>query len=178
MSERKGNPLGRVLRSIFQRSGSLDEGLQEMDSQLGLTDSRLQTIRERDETVKTPTRDLARSVIYAPDMDGQADSGEVVWVNIRIHKSGELERRAVVIVGRNRNHLMGLLISSNTDHANEDNWLRIGHGPWNYDADENWVRLDKVLQFPEASIQRRGVSMPERRYERIATQLRKRFGWH
>lgn len=178
MSERQGNLLQRILRSIFKRSDCLDQGLREMDSQLGLIDSRQQTIQDKDETTKTPTRDLARPVLYAPDMDGQADSGEVVWVNIRTRKSGELERRAVVIVGRNRHHLMGLLISSNENHATEDNWLRIGHGPWNYDADENWVRLDKVLQFPEESIQRRGVSMPERRYERIATQLRRRYGWH
>ena len=178
MNERQGNQVRRFLRSIFKRSGGLDEGLREMDSQLGLIDSRQQTIQDKDETTKTPTHELARSVLYAPDMDGLADSGEVVWVNIRTRKSGELERRAVVIVGRNRHQLMGLLISPNSAHAGEDNWLRIGHGPWNYDAEENWVRLDKVLQFPESSIQRRGVSMPERRYERIATQLRRRYGWH
>ena len=178
MSKQQGNLLQRFLSSIFQRSERLEAGLREMDSQLGLIDSRHRTIHDKDETIKTPTRELARSVLYAPDMDGQADCGEVVWVNIRTRRSGELERRAVVIIGRNRHQLMGLLISPNTAHATEDNWLRIGHGPWNYDADENWVRLDKVLQFPEASIQRRGVSMPERRYERIATQLRRRFGWH
>ncbi|WOH93902.1 hypothetical protein [Corynebacterium urealyticum] len=43
---------------------------------------------------------------------------------------------------------------------------------------ESWVRLDKILEIPESQILRRGLHMPERRYDRIAQRLREDYGWH
>ncbi|MBC2681118.1 type II toxin-antitoxin system PemK/MazF family toxin [Corynebacterium anserum] len=170
--------MSRFLRRNFSTQGNLDEGLQLLNEYLGLTAANSHLTMSGDETVKAPTQAHARAVIYAPDMDGQADPGEVVWVNIRTQKNGELELRSVLIIGRRKHTLLGLLISSNADFNDSPNWIRIGSGPWEQEGNEAYIRLDKVLEVPESEIQRRGVSMPERRYDLIAARLRSDYGWH
>lgn len=168
----------RFFRRNFSTQGNLDEGLNMLNEYLGLTSGGNHLMTSADETVKAPTQSHARAVIYAPDMDGQADPGEVVWVNIRTQKNGELELRSVLIIGRRKHTLLALLISSNERFADSPNWIRIGSGPWEQEGNEAYVRLDKVLEVPESEIQRRGVSMPERRYDLIAARLRADYGWH
>lgn len=181
MATGQGNFLRRFVERHFRRKGNLEEGLRGLNSHIGLTGVRQQHRSTVDETVKTPSQELARAIFYAPDMDGQADPGEVVWVDIHTHRGETLEQRAVLIIGRKHHTLLTLLISSNAEHSEHDNWLQVGSGPWDTQGPgntESWIRLDKVLQVPESLIQRRGVIMPERRYERIANQLRSRYGWY
>jgi hypothetical protein len=85
--------------------------------------------------------------------------------------------RACLIIGRNEHTLLGMLISSNPEHRTDDNWIPIGTGLWDPKGNKCWVRIDRVVEIPEARIQRRGVSMPERRYDRIAGALRTEHGW-
>lgn len=173
-----GNPLTRLLTKVFRRRGALDCGLQDLDEQLGLSQSRGRIRDRADVTIKSPTQELARGIIYAPDMDGQADPGEVVWADICTNKLEEPERRAVLIIGRKHHTLVTLLISSEPEHEGKDNWISIGSGPWDEDSAQSWARLDKSLLVSESHIQRRGVSMPERRFDRIASRLRRDYGWH
>ena len=168
----------RLLNRHFRHYGNLAEGLELLNSELGLTESANVRYVPPEPTVKTPTRVHARATIYAPDMDGQADPGEVVWADIRPNRGAEIQRRAVLIVGRNHHTLLTLLISSNEEHRNHDNWAAIGPGAWDMNSSESWVRLDKILEIPEAQILRRGLHMPERRYDRIAQRLREGYGWH
>ncbi|RAV34660.1 type II toxin-antitoxin system PemK/MazF family toxin [Corynebacterium heidelbergense] len=171
------NPWSRFIHRYFSHRGSLSEGLDKLNSQLGLNTQPFAAQLQTDTTVKTPTANHARSVMYAPDMDGQADPGEVVWVDIRPRRGGEMESRAVLIIGRNGHTLLTLLISENKDHLSEDNWLPIGSGPWENRGGESWIRLDKLIEVPESQILRRGVSMPERRFDRISARLRNDYGW-
>lgn len=180
----KGRPAPR-LRQLWKRSvgrhlrhrDHLSDGLHTLNAQLGLESHPLPTDPQVDSTTKTPTVSHARAVIYAPDMDGQADPGEVVWADICPRRGGVIERRAVLIIGRNHHTLLTLLISDNTGHGSEDNWLSVGSGPWDGSGSESWVRLDKVIEIPESQILRRGVSMPQRRFERISARLRNDYGW-
>lgn len=176
--QRRGNTVTRFFRRSFTSDGNLDEGLELLSEYLGLTSTNDDLQTSKSETVKTSTQQHAQAVIYTPDMDGQADPGEVVWVSIRTHKAAPMQLRSALIVGRRHHTLLGMLISSNGEHAAEDNWLSIGAGPWDAAGKEAFVRLDKVLEIPESDIQRRGVSMPERRFDRVATRLRTDYGWH
>ena len=173
---RPGKP--GFLQRNFSTQGNLDAGLELFNEYLGLKKSQHHMDTSKDETVKAQTQDHAMAVIYAPDMDGQADPGEVVWVHIRTQKGGELELRSLLIIGRKKHTLLGLLISSNEHNSHSPTWIAIGSGPWDPEGKESYVRLDKVLEIPESEIQRRGVSMPERRYDRIAARLRTDYGWH
>lgn len=184
MGSGKENFLQRFIARHFQRRDNLERGLRGLNSHMGLANRR-DTVHEHehehdvaDETIKTPSQELARPIFYAPDMDGQADPGEIVWADIHTHHGETLDKRAVLIIGRKDHTLLAMLISSNDEHANQKNWLEVGSGPWDPAGRESWIRVDKILQIPESLIQRRGAAMPERRYERIANYLRSTYGWY
>jgi len=111
-------------------------------------------------------------------MDGQTDPGEVVWAPVLLE--GDMERpheRAVVVVGRSKQTLLGALISTNDRHADNPRWLFIGTGAWDPEGRPSWVRLDRILEVPEAGIRRSGAVMPRRRFDRIAARLRSDYHW-
>ncbi|VEH09218.1 PemK-like protein [Corynebacterium kutscheri] len=157
---------------------SLDEGLGRLNARLGLnTATHNQTSQRVMATCHvTKTTDVARSIFYAPDMDGQVDPGEIVWFIAPVDKhSGE--ERAMVVIARTGDTVYGLLISANAHHDKEETWLDIGAGPWNKKGHNAWVRLDKVITVPETSLRREGSVIPQQRFDRIARRLRKDYGW-
>ena len=150
----------------------LKEGLKLLNERLG--NSPTQHHRRPARTKVFPTADIPRSIFYAPDMDGQAEPGEVVWFYV---PATPLRERSMLVVGRDRQDVLGLLISSNDDHADDDAWLPIGSGEWKTTGEPCWVRLDKTLAIPETDLRRRGALFPPRRFDRIADHLRKHFDW-
>ena len=121
-----------------------------------------------------PTSRVARSIYYAPDMDGQAEPGEVVWVTV---PSTPPRERSLLIVGREHHDVLGLLISPDKEHATHPDWLDIGSGDWEASGEPCWVRMDKTLLVSETDVHRRGASVPPRRFERVANRLRDHFDW-
>lgn len=123
--------------------------------------------------------DFPRAIVYAPDLDGQTDAGEVVWSWINTKgQSAPPEERAMIVVAHSSTHeLLCLLISANKEHNSDSHWLSIGTGPWDAAGRPCWVRLDKLVETPELSVRRRGAMVPERRFERIAKEMRQRYSW-
>lgn len=171
----------------FRGKDTLDEALLKLNAQLGLAqdtelsdESKVALLRLRDPvTIARPTAELARTVVYSPDMDGQADPGEVVWIPLQLEgETAALRERGVVVVGRQGQHLLGMLISTRTEHADQPEWLFIGSGSWNEDPKPSWVRIDRVLLVPESGIRRAGAVMPRKRFELIAAKLRSDYDWN
>lgn len=150
----------------------LDQGLELINERLGYTEA--STRRRAARTRVVPTGDIARSIFYAPDMDGQAEPGEVVWFHVPTSPPKE---RSMLVVGRDRHDVLGLLISSDDNHAEDEDWMPIGSGEWKPTGEPCWVRMDKTLSIPETDLRRRGALFPARRFERVADHLRKRFDW-
>ena len=125
-----------------------------------------------------PTAHRARKIVYAPDLDGQADPGEVVWTWVVYEDDPSKGKdRPVLVVGRDRNTLLGLMLSSQEHHANDRNWVSIGTGSWDYEARVSWVRLDRVLDVPEEGIRREGAILAREMFEAIAARLRAEYSW-
>lgn len=126
-----------------------------------------------------PASEKSRAIAYAPDIDGQVEAGEIAWLWVPAYgPENPPAERAMVVVGRaNREDVLGLLISPEQCHDEEQNWLAIGPGGWNPSGETCWVRVDKLIQVPEHSVRRQGVLLPEARFDRIARVLRTRFGW-
>ncbi|NLZ58331.1 MAG: hypothetical protein GX898_08555 [Corynebacterium sp.] len=126
----------------------------------------------------SPTESMARPIFYAPDMDGQADPGEVVWIWAPADGVGNPPReRAMVVVGRTRSTILGLLISCNPEHRSDEDWIDIGSGVWDERGRQSWVRLDRILEVSELGTRRQGTVLPRGRFERIANRLNNDFGW-
>lgn len=154
-------------------ASALDQGLDLLNERLGntaYTENELPAARVE----VIPTATISRNIYYAPDMDGQAEPGEVVWFN---PSTDPPQERSMLVVGRNRHDVLGLLISGEENHTDDDDWLTIGSGEWQTSGEPCWVRLDKVLSIPEEDVRRRGTLFPPRRFERIADTLRRRFDW-
>lgn len=174
---------GRRLEDFFRGPDPLDEGLARLTEQLGMVPEadaaeEEQLAYREPATVARPAADLARAVVYAPDMDGQTDPGEVVWAPVLLDGDvGTPHERAVVVLGRHKHTLLGALISTDPRHADDNRWLYIGAGAWDSRARPSWVRLDRILEVPESGIRRSGAVMPRRRFDRITSRLRSDYHW-
>ncbi|MCT1683336.1 type II toxin-antitoxin system PemK/MazF family toxin [Corynebacterium appendicis] len=162
----------KFLRRLADKPTALDQGLKILNERMGNSPTRVRRRPARTRVV--PTRDISRSIFYAPDMDGQAEPGEVVWFNV---PTTPLKERSMLVVGRDRHEVLGLLISANEDHADDSDWVAIGCGEWKATGEPCWVRMDKTLFVPETDLRRRGALFPARRFEHIADHLRKHFDW-
>lgn len=125
-----------------------------------------------------PTAHRARKVVYAPDLDGKADPGEIVWTWVVYEDDPTQGKdRPVLVVGRDRQILLGLMLSSQTQHAEDPNWIGIGAGTWDYEGRASWVRLDRVLDVPEEGIRREGAILDATTFEMVASRLRTHYSW-
>jgi hypothetical protein len=125
-----------------------------------------------------PTGDRARKIVYAPDLDGAADPGEVVWAWVPFEEGdGRGKDRPLLVVGRAGGELLGLMLSSQHKRDGEPGWVGIGAGAWDREGRESFVRLDRVLELAEHGIRREGAVLPHDRFERVAGELRGRYGW-
>jgi hypothetical protein len=125
-----------------------------------------------------PTAHRARRVVYAPNLDGQADPGEIVWTWVAYEEDPTRGKdRPVLVVGRDRTTLLGLMLSSQDRHGTDRAWIAIGTGSWDHEARASWVRLDRVLDVPEEGIRREGAVLDRQRFDLVATRLRAEYSW-
>jgi hypothetical protein len=119
-----------------------------------------------------------RRLVYAPDLDGRADPGEVVWTWVAYEdRPDQGKDRPVLVVGRDGRALLGLMLSSNPERNGQHNWYALGEGAWDRQHRASWIRLDRVLKVPESGIRREGAVLTRSRFDAVAGILRKDYGW-
>ncbi|GAB10755.1 hypothetical protein GOARA_062_00230 [Gordonia araii NBRC 100433] len=123
---------------------------------------------------------MARSVAYHPDLDGDADPGEIVWTWVPYEEDpSQGKDRPVLVVGRDTapDRVLGLMLSSQSYHAGDPDWRAIGSGIWDSDSRTSYVRLDRVLVIVADQIRREGAILDRQRFETVALELRTHYGW-
>ncbi len=126
----------------------------------------------------SPTAERARRVVYAPSLDGQADPGEIVWTWVAYEEDPTRGKdRPVLVVGRDGKTLLGLMLSSNPARGQDPDWIGIGRGTWDQQGRPSWVRLDRVLDVPEAGIRREGAIVERATFDRVAHRLVADYHW-
>lgn len=120
----------------------------------------------------------ARRLAYAPQLDGQADPGEIVWTWVAYEDEPDQGKdRPVLVVGRDGTVLFGLMLSSQRERHGRRHWFALGPGDWDRDRRPSWVRLDRVLTMAEDGIRREGAVLDRVRFQAVAAMLRRRYGW-
>ncbi|HEU0239849.1 MAG TPA: type II toxin-antitoxin system PemK/MazF family toxin [Micromonosporaceae bacterium] len=125
-----------------------------------------------------PGAPRGRHLVYAPQLDGRADPGEIVWTWVPYeedHSQGK--DRPVLVVGRTGSTLLGLMLSSSTARDGQRNWYALGAGAWDREHRPSWVRLDRVLKVRERGIRREGAVLARPRFDAVARELRAHYGW-
>lgn len=125
-----------------------------------------------------PSGERARTIVYAPQLDGAADPGEIVWAWVPFEENdGRGKDRPLLVVGRGSGDLLALMLSSQHDRADDPNWMGIGAGAWDREGRPSFVRLDRVIEVGEHDIRREGAVLDRARFERVADGLRRGYGW-
>ncbi|AOS62509.1 type II toxin-antitoxin system PemK/MazF family toxin [Actinoalloteichus hymeniacidonis] len=131
------------------------------------------------EVTEIPTRQGATRLAYAPNLDGQADPGEIVWTWVPYEEDPNKGKdRPVLVVGHKRNRVQGLMLSSKEpDHWEEHDWFELGDGPWDRSGRDSYLCLDRLFEFDEEDIRREGAVLDGDRFVRVAVELQNRYGW-
>ena len=117
---------------------------------------------------------------YAPVADDQPDPGEVVWAWVPFEEDhAQGKDRPVLVVGRRRGLLLGLMLTSkdhDRDAADEArhgrSWVDIGTGAWDRRGRRSEVRVDRVLQLEPSAVRRGGGALDRERFDRVAAAVR------
>jgi hypothetical protein len=127
---------------------------------------------------QVPAQRHGRHLEYAPDLDGDADPGEIVWTWVPYEEDATQGKdRPVLVVGRNDRTVLGLMLSSQSDRDGQHNWMGLGAGDWDREGRPSWIRLDRVIEVDHDGIRREGAVLDRARFDRVANELRKDYGW-
>src|ERR1700744_1259914 len=108
----------------------------------------------------SPTAHRARKLVYSPNLDGRADPGEIVWTWVTYQEDPTRGKdRPVLVVGRDQQTLLGLMMSSQESHAADRDWVAIGSGSWDDEGRKSWGRLGPGLALPREGLRREGAIM-------------------
>ena len=126
-----------------------------------------------------PAGERARRVAYAPDLDGAADPGEIVWTWVPYEEDdGRGKDRPVLVVGREGRDLVGLMLSSQSERADDRNWVGIGAGQVGRRRDgRRTCGWTGCIEVGEHEIRREGAVLdesavrPRRRRAAVALRL-------
>lgn len=125
------------------------------------------------------SHDHVATIEYSPELDGQADPGEVVWSWVPYEEDPTQGKdRPLLVVGRKgRNGLMlGMMLSSRGEDDHPD-WLPLGSGAWDRNGRPSYLRLDRVFALDEDDIRREGSVLEPERFVRVAAALIREYGW-
>ena len=121
-----------------------------------------------------PTRDASFAgvtVEYNPDLDGNADPGEVVWTWVPWEEDpNQGKDRPVVIVGRRGSMLVGVPLTSK--HHDNERQVAVGTGPWDKEGRPSYAKLDRILDVDPAQIRREGSILGRAHFDEIVAALR------
>jgi hypothetical protein len=150
-----------------------------LDRLLGRTPQPLGTARPHPPVPQqVPTRRHGRHLEYSPDPDGDADPGEIVWTWVPYEEdAAQGKDRPVLVVGRNDRTVLALMLSSQSERDGQRNWLSLGTGDWDREARPSWIRLDRVIEVDHDGIRREGAVLDRSRFDKVAAELRKHYGW-
>ena len=107
---------------------------------------------------------------YNPDLDGDADPGEVVWTWVPWEEDPTQGKdRPVLIVGRRGKTLIGVPLTSKP-HDREPQ-VRVGSGKWDHDGRQSYAKLDRILEVDPAQVRREGAILSRAHFDDVVTAL-------
>ncbi|SYZ34568.1 type II toxin-antitoxin system PemK/MazF family toxin [Propionibacterium australiense] len=119
------------------------------------------------------------TLTYDPHPDRMADPGEVVWTWVPFEENYALGKdRPVLIIGRDDDWLLGLMLSSkdHDDRARDEHlegrwWCNIGSGEWDQQGRESEVRTDRIIRVAPGNVRRLAGRLDKERFDLVASEV-------
>ena len=116
---------------------------------------------------------------YDPHPDRMADPGEVVWTWVPFEEDySQGKDRPVLIVGRDGDWLLGLMLTSqdHDDRAGYEHregrwWCNIGSGDWDSRRRDSEVRTDRILRVDPDNVRRLAGRLAKDRFDVVAAEV-------
>lgn len=135
--------------------------------------------RERDPLAGTTTKKAEPTarrvehgvrVEYTPDLDGDADPGEVVWAWVPFQEDPNRGKdRPVVIIGRIGSDLAGVPLTSKNTGRNDH--VPVGTGDWDSQGRDSWAKVDRLVEIDPSDVRREGAILDRRRFDDVVDAL-------
>ena len=116
---------------------------------------------------------VGATIEYNPDLDGDADPGEIVWTWVPWEEDPTQGKdRPVVIVGRRSGMLIGVPLTSK--RRSDELQVSVGTGPWDREGRPSYAKLDRILEIDPTQVRREGSILARSYFDQIVTVLRSR----
>jgi hypothetical protein len=118
---------------------------------------------------------------YTPESDGLPDPGEVVWTWVPYEDDpAQGKDRPVIVLARAEGGLLLCLQLTSKDHDRDAaqeaaagrHWMDVGTGDWDAERRPSEVRVDRLLQLPEAGVRREGATLDETMFNDVVATAR------
>lgn len=118
---------------------------------------------------------------YAPQLDGDADPGEIVWAWVPYEEDHTVGKdRPLLVVGHEGDWLVAMSLTSR-DHDRDEHqeraagreWVDIGTGPWDQRGRPSEVRVNRLVRLDPGSVRREGAVLDEGRYAAVIRAARR-----
>lgn len=115
---------------------------------------------------------------YAPEPDGAADAGEIIWTWVPYAEGdGRGKDRPVLVIGRqDANHVFAVRLTGQP-HDGDRGYIALGSGPWDAKGRSSWVDLEQLYSVHEDGMRREAAALDLDRFVIVANALRRRYGW-
>lgn len=117
---------------------------------------------------------------YAPERDGDADPGEVVWAWVPYEDDpSQGKDRPVLIIGHDGPQLVGVPLSSK-DHAGRrdgGDWVSVGRGAWDREGRESFADASRLLRFDQGGVRREGSALHRDRFDEVLSHVHRLHDW-
>lgn len=105
------------------------------------------------------------TVEYSPDIDGDADPGEVVWTWVPYEDDPTKGKdRPVVIIGRTGSDLAGVPLTSKN---NGRGTVPVGTGGWDRSGRPSYAKVDQLIVVRERDVRREGSVLDRQHFDAV-----------
>lgn len=120
------------------------------------------------------------TVAYAPEHDGDADPGEVVWTWVAYEDDPTQGKdRPVLVLGWDGPLLAAVQLSSKDHGSRRDahEWVPVGTGGWDREARPSYADASRLLRVEPSAVRREGSALEEGRFEQVVARVGELHGW-
>ncbi len=106
------------------------------------------------------------TIEYSPDMDGDADPGEVVWAWVPYEDDpSQGKDRPVVIIGRAGADLAGVPLTSKNHHRGDE--IAVGTGAWDRSGRPSFAKVDQLFTVDPKAVRREGSALSRSHFDDV-----------